>query len=133
MSESTSLSVTQSWPWISQFKFHWWVQQSQPSFKAPGNLSIKLVIVLAVINIRWMRLPSCQWPKVGLGIAIYIYIYIYIYIHLLIFLRQNELKRHIIKTLGRVLHTLSQNKKQILSRQVYVLKEMRRCLLSKTE
>ena len=51
----------------------------------------------------------------------------------MILVRQNELKRHIIKTLGRVLHTLSQNKKQILSRQVYVLKEMRRCLLSKTE
>ena len=58
--------------------------------------------------------------------------YIYTYI-LLIFPRQNELKRHINKTLGVVLHTPSQNKKQILSRQIHVLKEIRRYSLTKTE
>ena len=52
---------------------------------------------------------------------------------LLIFPRQNKLKRNINKTLRGVLHTPSQNKKHISSRQIHVLKEIRRYSLSKTE
>ena len=39
------------------------------------------------------------------------------------FPKKNELKRNISKTLGGALHTPSQNKKQIFSRQTHVLKE----------
>ena len=42
----------------------------------------------------------------------------------MIFPRQNELKRNIGKMLGGVLHTPSQNKKQIFSRQIHVLKDI---------
>ena len=51
----------------------------------------------------------------------------------LIFPRQNELKRNTSKTLEGVLHTPSQNKKHIFSRQIHALKEMRRYSLSKSE
>ena len=52
---------------------------------------------------------------------------------LLIFPRQNKLKRNINKTLGGVLHTSSKNKKHISSRQIHVLNEKRRYSVSKTE
>ena len=54
----------------------------------------------------------------------------------LIFPRQNEDKRRINTTLGGVLHTSSQNKKQIFSRQTHVSKNCGNTtaiLLSKTE
>ena len=52
---------------------------------------------------------------------------------LLIFTRQNKLKKNINKTLGGVLHSPSVNKKHLSSRQIHVLKEIRRYSLSQKE
>ena len=42
---------------------------TQPRYEAPGELQVEISNEYAVINIRLVRLPFWQWPKVDRGAA----------------------------------------------------------------